>query len=178
VSNALFWHEAGYFDIAAERKPLLHTWSLAEDEQYLRRLPPRPCSCSCARPRDRAPHLLAASALLSFRWRSGVCGRPLGERSIWRRRAAWELLPRRASWPVAQSRCPGRPRGSGTGLLAARPRADRLERPQPLIARATVPGRGGAAGVPRRRCSSSTRARTGAVAGRPGDRQRPVVSWA
>lgn len=33
-SNILFWHESGYFDIAAELKPLLHTWSLAVEEQY------------------------------------------------------------------------------------------------------------------------------------------------
>ena len=28
-SNILFWRESGYFDTAAELKPLLHTWSLA-----------------------------------------------------------------------------------------------------------------------------------------------------
>jgi peptidoglycan/LPS O-acetylase OafA/YrhL len=33
-SNILFWKESGYFDIAAELKPLLHTWSLAIEEQY------------------------------------------------------------------------------------------------------------------------------------------------
>jgi peptidoglycan/LPS O-acetylase OafA/YrhL len=33
-SNLLFWHESGYFDTAAELKPLLHTWSLAVEEQY------------------------------------------------------------------------------------------------------------------------------------------------
>ncbi|MBS7553339.1 acyltransferase [Ancylobacter dichloromethanicus] len=35
VSNFLFWNEAGgYFAPAAELKPLLHTWSLAVEEQY------------------------------------------------------------------------------------------------------------------------------------------------
>ena len=34
VSNLLFWKESGYFDSAAEEKPLLHTWSLAVEEQY------------------------------------------------------------------------------------------------------------------------------------------------
>ncbi|MDA9805630.1 acyltransferase [Gammaproteobacteria bacterium] len=34
VSNILFWRESGYFDAAAEEKPLLHTWSLAVEEQY------------------------------------------------------------------------------------------------------------------------------------------------
>ena len=33
-SNILFWLESGYFDRAAELKPLLHTWSLAVEEQY------------------------------------------------------------------------------------------------------------------------------------------------
>ena len=34
ASNFLFWHESGYFDTASELKPLLHTWSLAVEEQY------------------------------------------------------------------------------------------------------------------------------------------------
>ena len=33
-SNISFWLESGYFDTAAELKPLLHTWSLAVEEQY------------------------------------------------------------------------------------------------------------------------------------------------
>lgn len=33
-SNILFWSESGYFDHATELKPLLHTWSLAIEEQY------------------------------------------------------------------------------------------------------------------------------------------------
>jgi len=34
VSNFQFWRESGYFDSASELKPLLHTWSLAVEEQY------------------------------------------------------------------------------------------------------------------------------------------------
>lgn len=34
ASNFLFWNESGYFAEAAEMKPLLHTWSLAIEEQY------------------------------------------------------------------------------------------------------------------------------------------------
>jgi peptidoglycan/LPS O-acetylase OafA/YrhL len=34
ASNVLFWQISGYFDTAAELKPLLHTWSLAVEEQY------------------------------------------------------------------------------------------------------------------------------------------------
>lgn len=33
-SNVFFWLQSGYFDTAAELKPLLHTWSLAVEEQY------------------------------------------------------------------------------------------------------------------------------------------------
>lgn len=34
ASNILFWYESGYFDEGAELKPLLHTWSLAVEEQF------------------------------------------------------------------------------------------------------------------------------------------------
>lgn len=33
-SNFLFFNQSGYFDTAVELKPLLHTWSLAVEEQY------------------------------------------------------------------------------------------------------------------------------------------------
>jgi peptidoglycan/LPS O-acetylase OafA/YrhL len=33
-SNILFWQENGYFGVVSELKPLLHTWSLAIEEQY------------------------------------------------------------------------------------------------------------------------------------------------
>ncbi len=34
ASNVLFWLQTGYFDRAGEFKPLLHTWSLAVEEQF------------------------------------------------------------------------------------------------------------------------------------------------
>lgn len=34
LANISFWLEAGYFDTAAELKPLLHLWSLGVEEQY------------------------------------------------------------------------------------------------------------------------------------------------
>lgn len=34
ISNFLLWNESGYFDNAAESKPLLHLWSLGIEEQF------------------------------------------------------------------------------------------------------------------------------------------------
>ena len=34
AANFLFWQTTGYFDIAADTRPLLHTWSLAVEEQF------------------------------------------------------------------------------------------------------------------------------------------------
>lgn len=34
ISNFIYWSEVGYFDSAAELKPLLHLWSLAIEEQF------------------------------------------------------------------------------------------------------------------------------------------------
>jgi peptidoglycan/LPS O-acetylase OafA/YrhL len=33
-SNFILWREAGYFDVSAESKPLLHLWSLGIEEQF------------------------------------------------------------------------------------------------------------------------------------------------
>jgi peptidoglycan/LPS O-acetylase OafA/YrhL len=40
TSNVFFWREFGYFDRAAELKPLLHTWSLSVEEQFYILFPP------------------------------------------------------------------------------------------------------------------------------------------
>jgi peptidoglycan/LPS O-acetylase OafA/YrhL len=34
VANFMFWQESGYFDNAADTKPLLHLWSLGIEEQF------------------------------------------------------------------------------------------------------------------------------------------------
>lgn len=38
-SNVLFWRQSGYFDPSSEYNPLLHTWSLAVEEQFYIALP-------------------------------------------------------------------------------------------------------------------------------------------
>lgn len=34
AANIVLWHEAGYFDVAANTKPFLHLWSLGVEEQF------------------------------------------------------------------------------------------------------------------------------------------------
>ncbi|WP_428541942.1 acyltransferase family protein [Profundibacter sp.] len=34
LSNIYFWRDSGYFAAAADEKPLIHTWSLAVEEQF------------------------------------------------------------------------------------------------------------------------------------------------
>ncbi|WP_426192751.1 acyltransferase family protein [Massilia sp. DWR3-1-1] len=34
IANLMLWYEVGYFDVAAETKPLLHLWSLGIEEQF------------------------------------------------------------------------------------------------------------------------------------------------
>lgn len=65
ASNILFWREDGYFEADAELKPLLHTWSLAIEEQYYLLFPPI-LAFLFRLGRRRVFWLIAASALASF----------------------------------------------------------------------------------------------------------------
>jgi peptidoglycan/LPS O-acetylase OafA/YrhL len=68
TSNFFFWFQTGYFDHAAVEKPLLHTWSLAVEEQFYLALPLILWGLSqLSRSRRFAlPVLLAALTLASF----------------------------------------------------------------------------------------------------------------
>ncbi len=87
ISNFYFWTASGYFAPAAETMPLLHTWSLAVEEQFYLLFPPLMLLLWRIRSAN-AWRTLAILALISF------------VASIWATRAAPEagfyLLPMRA----------------------------------------------------------------------------------
>jgi peptidoglycan/LPS O-acetylase OafA/YrhL len=68
TSNFFFWLQTGYFDHAAVEKPLLHTWSLAVEEQFYLALPLMLWGLAFAARGRRLllPAMLAALALASF----------------------------------------------------------------------------------------------------------------
>src|SRR6202043_695943 len=68
TSNFFFWLQTGYFDHAAVEKPLLHTWSLAVEEQFYLALPPMLWALSRVARGSRIalPAALGALGLASF----------------------------------------------------------------------------------------------------------------
>jgi peptidoglycan/LPS O-acetylase OafA/YrhL len=67
ISNIHFWSETGYFEGPAQLKPLLHTWSLAVEEQYYIFFPL--CMLFLARYfKSKIFPILIGVALLSFGW--------------------------------------------------------------------------------------------------------------
>lgn len=65
LSNVFFWRDAGYFAPATDWMPLLHTWSLAVEEQYYVAFPLMMFACRTWRP-SRVLLLVVAALLASF----------------------------------------------------------------------------------------------------------------
>jgi peptidoglycan/LPS O-acetylase OafA/YrhL len=101
ASNVLYWRETDYFGATAGQKLLLHTWSLAVEEQFYVAFR---CSCTCCsgRPRLRRVHRHGAGALV----RAGRVGRAA--------RAGGDVLPGAdARLGAARRRAPGHGRDPG-----------------------------------------------------------------
>ncbi|WP_152476323.1 acyltransferase family protein [Roseovarius sp. THAF9] len=64
LSNVLFWRSAGYFDVLGEERVLLHTWSLAVEEQFYLFLPL--FLLLLARARTALPWVLSTIGLVSL----------------------------------------------------------------------------------------------------------------
>jgi peptidoglycan/LPS O-acetylase OafA/YrhL len=68
TSNIFFWFQTGYFDYVAVEKPLLHTWSLAVEEQFYLAFPVILWALTLASRGRRfaAPVILGLLTLISF----------------------------------------------------------------------------------------------------------------
>jgi peptidoglycan/LPS O-acetylase OafA/YrhL len=66
VANLQLWSESGYFDTAAESKPLLHLWSLGIEEQFYLVWPL--CLWLAGRRRWNSLGLILLVAAISFGW--------------------------------------------------------------------------------------------------------------
>ena len=110
VSNLLFWSEAGYFDAAAYTKPLLHTWTLAIEEQFYLVVPLLLMAFArwSLRPMVWIGALTAASFALSALTTGAFPN------------AAYYLTPWRA-WELGIGALLALAGGAGAGILARRP---------------------------------------------------------
>lgn len=66
LSNFVFWFEADYFDLSAQLKPLLHTWSLSVEEQFYLLWPSSLLLCYKLGAKRILPLLMIVAALVSL----------------------------------------------------------------------------------------------------------------
>ncbi|WP_299962004.1 acyltransferase family protein [uncultured Roseobacter sp.] len=118
-SNILFLRESGYFEGAAELKPLLHTWSLAVEEQFYL-LFPLLLMALWRFGRSRVVQVLIAILLLSLAW-SEWGWRHLPDANFYLLPSrAWELLAGSLCAFVLQggpARARNLPAAAGLGMI-------------------------------------------------------------
>ena len=91
-ANVNFWSETGYFDTATAEKPLLHTWSLAVEEQFYLVIPALLFALSrCGRNRWIAG-TLSGLFVISFGLSVCLVQRHSSFTFYWLPTRAWELL--------------------------------------------------------------------------------------
>lgn len=111
-SNFLFWMESGYFAGAAEVKPLLHTWSLAVEEQYYVLFPLILLALMRWRPYTFA--MIIAMWVVSFAWSSYLVGIAPEQAFYLAPSRAWELLTGAIVALYARPMKPGLLRGASS----------------------------------------------------------------
>lgn len=133
-ANIVLWQQSGYFDGAATLKPLLHTWSLALEEQYYFALP----LILCLAGRRWRQGALVLLTLVSFTAGQWWLGRDPSATFYLLPTRAWELLiGSLCALPAWQGAKPGRidsawlwlplmALGLLLGIDAAHPRGDAL----------------------------------------------------
>lgn len=120
VSNYYFWQNAGYFAPRAEEEPLLHTWSLAVEEQFYLAFPFLLMALWRLH-RNRLPWLFLGLTIVAFamcEWASHVAR---SATFYWSPTRAWELFT--GAFLASLRGAPGvrafSPRGWPADLLAA-----------------------------------------------------------
>ncbi len=113
VSNFFFWWESGYFDAISASKPLLHTWSLAVEEQFYLFWPALLFVLLLKMPRRAPVAVLAGLSIASVILggildpdRPGRCLLPAADadRRTWPRRRSWSGRCSSGPRPTQRSR--------------------------------------------------------------------------
>ena len=104
VSNIFFWRQAGYFSQGTDLKPLLHTWSLAVEEQFYLLFPFLVMIVARLARRLLVPVILVGGGLSLGLCIYGSYTHPWGNFYLLPTRA-WELLigSLLAAWPVRRA---------------------------------------------------------------------------
>jgi peptidoglycan/LPS O-acetylase OafA/YrhL len=113
-SNFALWDEGGYFDVAAERKPLLHLWSLSIEEQFYVFWPL--LLCLLARFRIRFWPIGVAMGVMSFMLDESLLGHDRAAAFYNPAGRIWELIAGALVGSVVRSR--GEFRGRGATALS------------------------------------------------------------